>query len=139
MVTELDGIEELRGVVVLGATNRPDLLDPALMWPGRFDLRVAMTIPDRDARREIFEVHTRQMPLDPEVDLDALAGETEGMTGADIAAICHQAAMAAIRSTLRFRPEGLDGANEVPVTVSAQQFHESLVHVVRPRTRGCPA
>jgi transitional endoplasmic reticulum ATPase len=129
LLTELDGIEELRGVMVLAATNRPDLVDPALLRPGRFDLHLRLPLPDDDARRGIFAVHARGMPLAPDVNLDALAKETDGLVGADIAAICRQAAMAAIRGALRDRPEGFDAVTSGQVVVTADDFRESLRRV----------
>ena len=100
LLTELDGIEELKGVLVLAATNRLDRLDPALLRPGRFDLLVELPMPDRQARRAILEVHTGSMPLAEDVKLESLAAETEGLTGADLEALCREAAMLAIREFL---------------------------------------
>ncbi|MEM3568475.1 MAG: CDC48 family AAA ATPase [Candidatus Jordarchaeales archaeon] len=97
LLTELDGLEELRGVVVIAATNRPDIVDPALLRPGRFDRLIYIPPPDLKARRQIFEIHTRGKPLDSDVNLDELATLTEGYTGADIAAVCNEAVMLAIR------------------------------------------
>lgn len=97
LLTELDGIEELRGVVTLAATNRPDILDPALLRPGRFDVEIDMPLPDQAARRAILSVHTRSRPLSADIDLDALAAETEGFVGADLAGLCREATMAAAR------------------------------------------
>jgi transitional endoplasmic reticulum ATPase len=93
----MDGIEELRGVVVLAATNRPDLIDPALLRPGRFDLLLEMPLPNESARLEVFKVHTRGKPLSDDVDLKRLAQMTEGCVGADIEFICRRASMLAIR------------------------------------------
>jgi transitional endoplasmic reticulum ATPase len=87
LLTEMDGIQSLKGVVVLGATNRPDILDPALLRPGRFDRVLYVPPPDKAARLAIFKIHTREMPLDEDVDLDILASVTEGYTGADIEAV----------------------------------------------------
>jgi transitional endoplasmic reticulum ATPase len=97
ILTELDGIEELRGVVTLATTNRPDILDPALLRPGRFDVQIEVAAPDVTTRRAILEVHTRQQPLADDVDLDVLAAETDGCMGADLAGICREAGMEAIR------------------------------------------
>jgi transitional endoplasmic reticulum ATPase len=97
LLTELDGIEELRGVVILAATNRPDIIDPALLRPGRFDVQIEVPPPDVAARRAILAVHTQRKPLAADVDLDALAAGTEGLVGADLAGLCREAAMAAIR------------------------------------------
>lgn len=96
-LTELDGIEELKGVVVLAATNRPDIIDPALLRTGRFDFQIELPIPDEATRATIFRIHTKGKPLADDVDLDALAHETEGLVGSDIEAICRRAAMLAIK------------------------------------------
>ncbi|NOZ59948.1 MAG: CDC48 family AAA ATPase [Euryarchaeota archaeon] len=97
ILTELDGLEELRGVVVIAATNRPDIIDPALLRPGRFDRLIFIPPPDKEAREEIFRIHTRGKPLAEDVDLAKLAEKTENYTGADIAAVCNEAVMLAIR------------------------------------------
>jgi transitional endoplasmic reticulum ATPase len=95
ILTELDGIEKLENVIVMAATNRPDLVDPALMRPGRFDQVVLVPAPDADARRAIFKVHTRDMPVE-KFNLDSIVKATEGYTGADVEAICREAALIAI-------------------------------------------
>jgi cell division protease FtsH len=97
ILTEMDGFEGNDAVIVLGATNRPEILDPALLRPGRFDRRVAVSAPDRAGRRKILEVHTRSIPLGPDVDLDALASSTPGMVGADLANLANEAALLATR------------------------------------------
>jgi len=97
ILTELDGFEPAEAVVVLAATNRPDVLDPALLRPGRFDRRVAVQAPDRTGRRKILEVHTRSIPMADGVDLDALAASTPGMVGADLANLANEAALLAAR------------------------------------------
>ena len=97
ILTELDGFEPAEAVIVLAATNRPDVLDPALLRPGRFDRRVAVQAPDRVGRRKILEVHTRSIPLAASVDLDALAASTPGMVGADLANLANEAALLAAR------------------------------------------
>jgi len=97
LLTEMDGLEKLEGVVVIGATNRPDILDPALLRPGRFDRLVYVPPPDRAARLEILKVHTRRMPLAEDVDLERIADATEGYTGSDLAALCREAAILALR------------------------------------------
>jgi transitional endoplasmic reticulum ATPase len=99
-LAEMDGIEELKGVVVLAATNRLDIVDPALLRPGRFEVLVELPTPDREARLAIFQVHTRGKPLAPDVDLAELAERTEGLVGADIEGLCRQAAMLTIREFL---------------------------------------
>jgi cell division protease FtsH len=97
ILTELDGFESSEAVVVLAATNRPDVLDSALLRPGRFDRRVTVQAPDRTGRREILEVHTRSIPLADTVDLNALAASTPGMVGADLANLANEAALLAAR------------------------------------------
>ncbi|RLI94455.1 MAG: AAA family ATPase [Candidatus Altiarchaeales archaeon] len=101
LLTEIDGIEELEGVVVIAATNRPDLIDPSLLRPGRIDLKIEIPLPDEKTREEIFKVHTRKMPLDKDVNLKELAEKTSGFTGADIEALCREAAMNALREKKR--------------------------------------
>lgn len=97
MLTEMDGLEDLKGVVVIGATNRPDIIDEALLRPGRFDRILEVPPPDKEARKQIFEIHMKKKPLDSDVKLDKLVELTESMTGADIAAIVNAAAMTAIK------------------------------------------
>jgi transitional endoplasmic reticulum ATPase len=97
LLTEMDGIEELRGVVVLAATNRPDIIDPAILRPGRFDKILYVPLPDFEARKEILKIHLRNKPLAEDVDVDDLARRTEGYTGADLAAVCNTAVTLAIR------------------------------------------
>jgi cell division protease FtsH len=97
ILTEMDGFSGHEGVVVLAATNRPDVLDPALLRPGRFDRQIMVHPPDHKGRFEILEVHTRKVPLAEDVDLDHLAASTPGMTGADLANLVNEAAMLAAR------------------------------------------
>ncbi|MBR4227220.1 MAG: AAA family ATPase, partial [Candidatus Methanomethylophilaceae archaeon] len=89
--------EGLDNVVVIAATNRPDIMDPALLRPGRFDKSIFIGPPDKESRKSIFGIHTGKRPMAEDVDLDALAERTEGCTGADIAAICNEAVMNAVR------------------------------------------
>jgi cell division protease FtsH len=97
ILTEMDGFESSEAVVVLGATNRADVLDPALLRPGRFDRRVIVQAPDREGRRRILEVHTRALPLADDVDLGSLASSTPGMVGADLANLANEAALLGAR------------------------------------------
>jgi len=100
MLAEMDGLEELKDVTVIAATNRPDMLDPALLRPGRFDRIILVDVPDEIGRKEIIKVHTKNTPLDADVDLNALAKETEGFVGADIEALVREAAMNALRESM---------------------------------------
>ncbi len=120
-LTELDGIEALKGVVVLGATNRIDMLDPALLRPGRFDIHVELPVPDAEACLAILHVHTRKMPLADDVDVEALAARCEGFVGADIEGLCRRAATLAMREFL----EKPDTAVE-EFYVSRRHFDQAL-------------
>jgi len=99
-LTELDGIEELKGVVVIGATNRLDMIDPAIIRPGRFDVLLELPIPDEATRLIIFQIHTKSKPLDKDVNLEQLSKITDKYTGAEIEAIARRASMLAIREFL---------------------------------------
>ncbi len=106
LLTEMDGLEELEDVAIIAATNRPDILDAGLMRPGRFDRHIQVKEPDEEARLAIFKVHTKDMPLAKDVDLKKLAKNTDGYVGADIEAVCREAAMLTLRDNLE--------ANEIP-------------------------
>ena len=97
LLTEMDGLTALNDVVVIAATNRPDIIDPALLRPGRFDKSIYIGIPDKESRKKILEIHTKNKPLAESVNLDDLAAQTEGYTGADISAVCNEAVMTAVR------------------------------------------
>ena len=122
ILTEMDGFEGNEGVVVLAATNRPEILDPALLRPGRFDRRVSVSPPDLSGRLEILQVHTRHVPLAPDVDLAAVAASTPGMVGADLANLVNEAALAAAEH----RHERVTGAD----------FGEALEKIVLGTVRG---
>jgi transitional endoplasmic reticulum ATPase len=107
-LTAMDGIEELKGVMVLASTNRPDLIDRAMLRPGRFDFVLDLPKPDLKARAEIFKVHTAGKPLGKSITLEGLAKETEGLVGADIASICQKASLLAIREFLESKEEDLE-------------------------------
>jgi transitional endoplasmic reticulum ATPase len=101
ILTSIDGLESMEGVVILGATNRPDILDTSLLRPGRFDRLLFIPSPDFDARLEIFKIHTKNMPLSKDVSLNELAKTTEGFSGADISGLCREAAMLALRKSIK--------------------------------------
>jgi transitional endoplasmic reticulum ATPase len=119
MLTELDGLEDLKGVVVIGATNRPDIIDEALLRPGRFDRILEVPAPDTEARKHIFQIHTKKKPLESDVHLDKLVEMTEGMTGADIAALVNAAAMSAIKEQVRQK-------NGSKLRISMKHFETAL-------------
>jgi len=104
LLTEMDGIVPLSNVVILAATNRPDILDPALLRPGRFDRVIYVPPPDKEARKQILKIHTKKVPLANDVDLDRLAELTEGYTGADLAALVREAALLKLREKLEPGP-----------------------------------
>ncbi len=134
LLTEMDGLEDLRGVVVIGATNRPDIIDEALLRPGRFDRILAIPVPDNNARKEILKIHTRKKPLDASVNLDKLVELTEGYTGADLAAMVNAAAMSAIKEhILNIKSEDESKENQdkqqqkkALLTISMKDFEAAL-------------
>ena len=97
LLVEMDGFEANESIIIIAATNRPDILDPALLRPGRFDRQIVVDRPDREGRKRILEVHSRGKPLSKEIDLDALAAQTPGFTGADLANLVNEAALLAAR------------------------------------------
>jgi transitional endoplasmic reticulum ATPase len=99
LLTEIDGLEGMHDIVIIGATNRPDMLDTAVLRPGRFDRIILTPVPDFKTRLEILKVHTKDMPL-KDVDVDELAEKTEGYVGADVEAICREAAILALRENI---------------------------------------
>ena len=129
LLTELDGLESLEDVVVIATSNRPDLIDSALLRPGRLDRHVHVPVPDQEARRKIFEVHTDQKPLADDVDLDKLARKTDGYVGADIEAVCREASMAASREFIGSvsRQEVAESVGNVRVTMD--HFEDALEQV----------
>ncbi len=104
LLTLMDGLEDRGQVIIIGATNRPNALDPALRRPGRFDREIEIPVPDQLGRREILEIHTKPMPLTKGVDLDDMARRTHGFVGADLAALCREAALQALRRVLKKTP-----------------------------------
>lgn len=107
LLTEMDGLEGLSDVVILAATNRPDLMDRALLRPGRFDRIILTPVPDKATREKIFAVHTKNMPLDKDVKLKILAEKTDMYVGADIEGVCREAAIAALRENMKIKKVGM--------------------------------
>jgi cell division protease FtsH len=101
LLVEMDGFEMKDNIILIAATNRPDILDPALLRPGRFDRQIVVDRPDRGGRKKILEVHTRGKPLAREIDIDVLAGQTPGFTGADLSNLVNEAALLAARNGKR--------------------------------------
>ena len=129
LLSELDGIESLEDVVVIATTNRPDLIDDALLRPGRLDRHIHVPIPDEAARRAIFEVHTRNKPLADNVDLDDLAARTENYVGADIEAVCREATMQATREFLNSVDPEDAPESAANVRVTKDHFEHALQEV----------
>ena len=114
LLTLMDGLKQRSNLIVIGATNRADALDEALRRPGRFDRELVIGVPDADGRREIMSIHTRGMPLDPDVDIDNIARFTHGFVGADLSALCREAALETLRRNMGI----IDlTADEIPVEV----------------------
>jgi len=132
LLTLMDGLEARGQVIVIAATNRPNAIDPALRRPGRFDREIELPVPDRKGRKEILQIHTRNVPLADDVDLDELAARTHGFVGADLAALVKEAAMKAIR---RILPKIDLEAEEIPpeileqLKVTRQDFEAALKEV----------
>lgn len=132
LLTEMDGLEALRDVVVIAATNRPNLLDPAILRPGRFDRLVFIGSPDRKGRLKIFRIHTKDTPIAEDVDLETLADITEGYVGADIESVCREAVMIALRENfdveyveMRHFREALKNVKPT-ITENIAQFYEKI-------------
>jgi len=130
-LAEFDGIEELKGVLVLGATNRPDMLDPAVLRPGRFDEIIEIPLPEKTDRKEILKVHLRGKPVVSAVDQDGLAARTEGFSSAEIASICNRAALMAVRRAVKTS----DGAKEKapPVALTPEDIDRAIEELAATR------
>jgi len=123
-LAEMDGIEELKGVVVLAATNRLDLVDPAILRSGRFDILFQLPVPDEKTRQDIFKIHTKNKPLDKDVDLTKLAKQTDGAPGSDIEFICRKASMFAIREYVSQQCEAEGQKRDIKV--SNRHFEQAI-------------
>jgi len=128
ILTEMDGLEALHNVIVIAATNRPDIIDPALLRPGRFDRMVYIGPPDLESRKEILKIHTKGKPLDDDVDLNKLAAEMENFTGAEIAAVANEAVMLAIRDYV-LEGGDLDEESVKKNKVGMEYFEKAMANV----------
>jgi transitional endoplasmic reticulum ATPase len=142
LLAEMDGLEELRGVVVIAASNRPALLDPALLRPGRFDDLVYVPVPEQEGRLHILRIHTRNMPLGEDVDLESIAGRTNGYTGADLEDIVRRAGLQALRESLdtervdmRFFEDALK-ETRASVTPEMDREYRDLVRTLKQESPG---
>jgi transitional endoplasmic reticulum ATPase len=127
LLAEMDGLEELQGVVVIGASNRPALIDPALLRPGRFDDLVYVPVPSREGRLHILKIHTSKMPLAPDVDLEMLADRTSGYTGADLEDLTRRAGLQALRENINI--------SEIPMRLFESALHETRASVTEEMER----
>jgi transitional endoplasmic reticulum ATPase len=127
LLTEMDGLEELKNVVLIAATNRPDLLDPALLRSGRFGRHIEVPLPNKKSRIEIFKIHLSNRPVNHNIDIEKLAELLEGYTGADIKAICEEATLLAIRRAVRDENiNTLDPASYKNVCISQEEFEAAI-------------
>jgi len=124
ILTEIDGVGAKKSVFIIAATNRPDMLDSAVMRPGRLDQLVYLPVPDRDCRKAIFVANTRKSPLADDVDLEAMADMTEGFSGADITEVCQRACKLAIRQNI---DETSSGASEICSQIAKQHFDSAML------------
>lgn len=131
LLTEMDGVEALRGIVVMAATNRLDLIDPALLRPGRFDMILTLPLPDEEARLQILRIHTVGRPLAPDIDIGYLARETKGMSGAEIRFLCEKASLLAIRELIH----GSKGTPDPELLSIGKSHFDSALNMVRLRPR----
>jgi len=136
LLTMMDGLKSRGRVVVIGATNRPNSIDPALRRPGRFDREVEISVPDKNGRLSILKIHTRNMPLDKSVDLDKLASVTHGFVGADLNALAKEAAMSVLRKVLpKIQPKNGEKDREIPeeilkeLKITDKDFDDALKNV----------
>jgi transitional endoplasmic reticulum ATPase len=127
MLTELDGLEVLTNVVVIAATNRPDIIDSALLRPGRFDRLLYVPPPDHESRKQIIRIHTSKKPLADDVSIDKLATKMDGYTGADIAAVASAAVMLSLREHIsRYKEPQEAGKNAKEVKIHMHHFEEAM-------------
>ncbi len=131
LLTELDGLEELRGVSVIAATNRADIIDPALLRPGRFDRIIYVPLPDAESRKSILAIHTRKKPLSGDVKIEKLAEMMNNYTGAEIASVCNQAAMIAMKSHFSKSGGAMDEKALSGIRITLKDF-ESAMRKIRP-------
>jgi transitional endoplasmic reticulum ATPase len=130
MLTELDGLEALRNVVVIAATNRPDIIDSALLRPGRFDRLLYVAPPDYESRKRIIEIHTKKKPLAEDVNVDSLAAKMDGYTGADIAAVASTAVMLALREHISKYKEPQEAENRAKeLKIHMRHFEEAMTKI----------
>ncbi len=136
LLTEMDGLEGLKGVILLAATNRPDMLDPAMLRSGRFGRHIEIPMPDKETRVEIFKIHLKNKPLDNDVDIGKMAGDLENYTGADIQGICEEATLLTIRKALTDSSINTQNAESVKsVKISKSEFEDAINKILKSANR----
>jgi transitional endoplasmic reticulum ATPase len=124
----MDGLEELKGVFIIGATNRVDLIDPAMLRPGRFDEIIELGLPDEEARQQILSVHLRNKPLGDNINAQALAERCLDASGAELAAVCNRAALAALRRAVQ-QSKGENAPTQLTVQIEQADFDEVIAEM----------
>lgn len=136
LLTEMDGLEGLKDVILLAATNRPDMLDPALLRSGRFGRHIEMSLPDKETRKSIFQIHLSNKPLAQDVNLDKMAEMLEGYSGADIKAICEEAILLTIRKTVKSQDIDVDNDEAlIKVLICKVEFDQAIEKVLKSAKR----
>jgi transitional endoplasmic reticulum ATPase len=139
LLTELDGLEPLQNVVVIAATNRPDILDPSLLRPGRFDRLIYIPPPDDNSRLQILKIYTKKIPIAEGISLEGLTQSTRGYSGADIQAVCNEAAMNALRrgSKIVEQPDFSKALEMIGPTITpeVEKWYQSVIQQFRKPTR----
>ena len=125
LLSEMDGIEDLKNIMVIGATNRPDMLDPALLRPGRFDRVLLVDVPSKEGRKKIIEIHTKNMPLGKNVKISELVKKTEGFVGADMENLVKEAGMLALRKNLNAKEVKMEDFEEALMKVKPSVSEET--------------
>ncbi|TFG15364.1 MAG: AAA family ATPase, partial [Promethearchaeota archaeon] len=129
---EMDGLEDLKDVILIAATNRPDLLDPALLRSGRFGRHIEIPLPNKNSRREILKIHLKDRPIDENVNIELLAEQLEGYTGADIKGVCEEAAILAIRrGVFDVNVDVTDPNSYMNFKISQAEFERAIEKVKR--------
>jgi len=135
LLTEMDGLEILTNVVIIGATNRPDIIDPALLRPGRFDRILYVQPPDRESRLQILKIHTKKKPLDKNVDIEELADKTDGYTGADIASLASAAVILSLRDHINKYPDPKEAENHSKELKIGMKNFDDAMKKIRPLSK----
>ncbi|MCP4762119.1 MAG: AAA family ATPase, partial [archaeon] len=135
LLTEMDGLEALKNVILVAATNRPDIIDSALLRAGRFGRHIEVKMPDQDTREKILKIHLKSKPTTNDIDIRELAKELEGRTGADIAALCEEATIMSIREAIMMKGYSDDDVNIGEIKLTYKHFTEALKDIKKESER----